>query len=379
MRNTTTRQIRISKKKRLMRYMLWAAAILICCLTIYSAYGGYIRPSHTLWGKTAPLAVMAFPAFSLLLVVGTIICGLFRSKTVYAGVATICICAPSLWNICPINIIKDPVLKQHEYKSFKLLTFNVMNLSDFEKEHSNDANNRITSFIIKTNADIVSLQEIIYFPKTNQNSNSDAQLDTLFRMYPYREQATNGALMVLSKYPVKRINLPNPVINQFLPYAAFSIALPQGPVTLFDCHMESIGLTDSDKASYQDITRGKFDKSDLKEMKHSAIYKLNEAYRTRARQIEQLCQAADSLGGNIIIAGDFNDVPLSYSVRYLKDADFKEAYPSLALGPGFTYHADRLYFRIDHIFYRGTIRPIDLSIPKVNISDHYPMIATFLE
>lgn len=114
-------------------------------------------------------------------------------------------------------------------------------------------------------------------------------------------------------------------------------------------------------------------------MKNSAIHKLNEAYRTRAIQVNQLREAADSIGGNIIIAGDFNDVPLSYAIHCLKEAGFKEAYPSLAMGPGFTYHADRLYFRIDHILYRGTLKPVSLDIPKVNLSDHYPMIMTFLE
>lgn len=366
-------------RTHILKSILWCAAIFICCITIYSAYGGYIRPTHTFIGKTAPLAVMAFPLLGVLIVVGTIVCLLCRSKIAYAGVLTILICAPSLWNVCPINIIKDPVIEQKAYKSFKLLTFNVMNMFDFEEEHSKDANNRIISFIIKTDADIVSMQELILLPKPYQNSNIAAQLDTLERMYPYRGQATDGALMVMSKYPLRRINVAHPLVNRFLPYAAFSIDLPQGPITLFDCHMESIGLTDSDKASYQDITRGKISKSDLKEMKHSAIYKLNEAYRTRATQVEQLRQAADSIGGNIIIAGDFNDVPLSYTVRYLKEADFKEVYPALATGPDYTFHADRLYFRIDHILYRGTLTPVDLDIPKVNISDHYPMIATFLE
>lgn len=362
-----------------LRLAIWIIMGMLCLLTVYSAYGGYIQPSLSFAGKTAPLAVMAFPALVVLVIVLGVILGLCRSKSAYLSVATLCICAPSVWNICPVNLIKDPVLEKHEYKAFKLLTFNVMNLSDFDTLHTYDDNNRILSFIIRTDADIVSLQEIIYFPKTKQNSNVTAQLDTIRQMYPYTSQATDGALMVLSKYPVRRISVPRPFVNKFLPYAAYSIDLPHGPITLFDCHMESIGLTDSDKASYQDITRGKAGKSDIKDMKNSAIHKLNEADRTRSLQVNQLREAADSIGGNIIIAGDFNDVPLSYTIRCLQEAGFKEVYPSLALGPGFTYHADRLYFRIDHMLYRGTLKPLSLEIPKVNLSDHYPMIATFLE
>ena len=362
-----------------LRLSMWIVMGMLCLLTIYSAYGGYIQPSLSFVGKTAPLAVMAFPALVIIVVVLGVILGLCRSKSAYIAVATLCICAPSIWNICPVNLIKDPVLEQHEYKAFKLLTFNVMNMWDYEESHSHDADNRILSFIIHTDADIVSLQEIIYFPKVEQNSNVTAQIDTIHQMYPYISKATDGALMVLSKYPIKRINIPKPFVNKYLPYAAYSIDLPQGPITLFDCHMESIGLTDSDKASYQDITRGKAGKADIKDMKNSALHKLNEAYRSRSIQVNQLREVADSIGGNIIIAGDFNDVPLSYSIRCLQEAGFKEVYPSLALGPGFTYHADRLYFRIDHMLYRGTLKPLSLEIPKVNLSDHYPMIATFLE
>jgi len=361
------------------RYVIWAVIVLYCGMSVYSAYGGYIRPSLSIAGKTAPLAVMAFPAVSFSLVVMTVLLACFRSKMAYAGFVTICICAPAIWNICPINIGKNQVSALQEYKTYKFITFNVMNMWDYDKTKHNNPDNRLLSFLIHSDADILSLQEIINFPDESQNSNVRAQLDSLFKIYPHRAQATNGALMVLSKYPVRRINLPQPLVNRFLPYAAFTVELPQGPITLFDCHLESIGLTDSDKASYQDITRGKANKSDIKGIKNSAIHKLNEAYRTRAIQINQLREAADSIGGNIIIAGDFNDVPLSYTIRSLKDAGFKEAYPSLAIGPGFTYQADRLYFRIDHILYRGSLRPTSLEIPKVSLSDHYPMTMTFLE
>lgn len=103
-----------------------------------------------------------------------------------------------------------------------------MNMWDYDKTKSNEPNNRILTFLIHSDADIISLQEIIRFPTETQNNNVKAQLDSLYSIYPYKERATDGALMVIAKYPVKRINLPKPYVNKFLPYAAFKIELPQG-------------------------------------------------------------------------------------------------------------------------------------------------------
>jgi endonuclease/exonuclease/phosphatase (EEP) superfamily protein YafD len=59
-------------------------------------------------------------------------------------------------------------------------------------------------------------------------------------------------------------------------------------------------------------------------------------------------------------------------------AGFKDAYRQCGFGPEITYNANKLYFRIDHILYRGDMDAINIRRGKLKSSDHYPLLATFL-
>jgi endonuclease/exonuclease/phosphatase (EEP) superfamily protein YafD len=43
----------------------------------------------------------------------------------------------------------------------------------------------------------------------------------------------------------------------------------------------------------------------------------------------------------------------------------------------YTFHANHMYVKIDHIFYRGNIKPLICRRDKEGESDHYPMVAVF--
>ena len=76
----------------------------------------------------------------------------------------------------------------------------------------------------------------------------------------------------------------------------------------------------------------------------------------------------------VIICGDFNDTPLSYAYHRLskgrKDS-FKEA------GKGFAATFAPLWplLRIDYILFPKEFSGISHHTPRINLSDHYPVIA----
>ena len=77
-----------------------------------------------------------------------------------------------------------------------------------------------------------------------------------------------------------------------------------------------------------------------------------------------------------IICGDFNDSPISYTYHELthkmNDA-FKE------VGKGFANTYVRFFpYRIDYILYNKNLKAVNFSSPRVDFSDHYPVLSSFV-
>jgi endonuclease/exonuclease/phosphatase family metal-dependent hydrolase len=78
----------------------------------------------------------------------------------------------------------------------------------------------------------------------------------------------------------------------------------------------------------------------------------------------------------VIVAGDFNDTPVSYSYRKIRKG-LNDAFVSSGYGAGFTYKGNYPPNRIDYILYDNALECRQFSITKVKYSDHYPISAYF--
>ena len=75
----------------------------------------------------------------------------------------------------------------------------------------------------------------------------------------------------------------------------------------------------------------------------------------------------------IIVCGDFNDSPISYTCKVLSEA-LDDAYISSGNGPGISYNRNKLFYRIDHILHAPTIESYDCTVDRnIKVSDHYPI------
>ena len=75
----------------------------------------------------------------------------------------------------------------------------------------------------------------------------------------------------------------------------------------------------------------------------------------------------------VILCGDFNDSPLSYTHRTIA-RELTDCYVASGNGPGISYHKSGMYFRIDHIFCSDDFEPYGAKVDNsVTASDHYPI------
>ncbi len=382
-KKSTAKHGRIGSSKQ-QRWWITLVRVILTVLTIISAlgliaasYGGDFRPSVY---RGICIMVMLMPIWMIAIVTSTVLNALWNRKALIINIITFVACGTALWNFCPLNILGPSESKYENCPKFSILSYNVCNFESQDTIYPNDMNPAI-SFLIRSNADIVCLQEAANFkPISNSIKIPAAQVDSLNRMYPYI--MTNGRTqMILSKYPVESVPTGYAKANSN-EIAVFRAKVEGTPITIFNVHLQPYNLRPDDKSLYADITDLKKNKESVREnvseIKSQLLRKIQTAAEGRELDAERLGTYISSLGGpNVIVTGDFNDVPGCYTLRRLADHNMAEVYPEVGFGPMITYYANRFYFRIDHTLYRGNLQPLKMTRPKTRNSDHYPIISTF--
>ena len=106
------------------------------------------------------------------------------------------------------------------------------------------------------------------------------------------------------------------------------------------------------------------------------IWKLRKSFILRSKQVHNLATHIAACPYPVILAGDFNDTPTSYTYHQLTIGlfdSFKEAGNELFEG---TYAGKLPSFRIDYILHTREFQALTYKKIDVELSDHYPITAT---
>lgn len=351
--------------------------VVLALMLVFSAYGGMINPA---WTSIGAIAAMLFPVFLLLTVVMAVVNLIwFRRQAIVNGLSLI-VCIGPILTFCPMNFFRtsEKSIAGSGKKTLKVMTFNTLNFDSYEMSSGgaaiSESGNPTFEYILDQDADIVLCQEAEDIVSAEVHGVTTRQHSMMMERYPYHNVTSRG-MAILSKYPFEKIDVQVTDRNQ-LDVCRYDVQVDSLTFHVFNVHMQSIGLTMQDKELYRNITEGE-SSAGMREIRSSLVSKLSAAFRSRAIQAQDVRRAIDTLDGTIILCGDFNDIPGSYAARTIEGDDMTDAYRHAGFGPCITYHADRFYFRIDHIFYRGGIEALRVWKGDCTSSDHYPMIAVF--
>lgn len=80
-------------------------------------------------------------------------------------------------------------------------------------------------------------------------------------------------------------------------------------------------------------------------------------------------------GMHILMCGDFNDTPISYTYQHL-NSELQNAYRQSGKGIGISYNQRGFWVRIDHLFVSSNWQTYNTHIDNtINSSDHYPLVS----
>ena len=235
--------------------------------------------------------------------------------------------------------------------------------------------NPIIEYLKESDADIICLQEYAYSVPDKKKGITESEIKGRMSDYKYYRSdkvMKDGEmfLAVFSKYPILSAT-PIKYKDRYITSMVYDIDVDGKTLTVINNHLESNRLSPEDRAFYDSMIRH-FNPEKLDMVKSTLIDKLSSAYLIRAEQADNIARVIDSKHTPVVVCGDFNDTPISYTYNTVRGS-LKDAYQNSGLGPGITYHENKFLFRIDHILHSDNIKSYNATVDKVKHSDHYPV------
>lgn len=277
------------------------------------------------------------------------------------------------------NTIENPE------NAFKVMSFNVHDFDYYSQTYgnNNEGYDTIIGFIKSEKPDIICFQEF-YSHDLNPDKSNWAKLRLQCGyLFGYREKYNDRTkrayLSIVSKYQIidKGI-IENADGNKDITGIFADIIVSGRIVRVYNVHLNSMGI--SSETDY--ITRSyELSESDMQIASAGArkmTSRMKRGYIKRALQAEQIQNHIENSPYPVILAGDFNDTPCSYTFRTVS----KDLFDSFALaGKGFSNTFNNgIYpsYRIDYILYDKFLIAYDYKRIKLKASDHFPISSNFV-
>ena len=353
--------------------MVAMTGVIVVCYGL-GLLAGWVSPEK--WALPTYF-VMAMPLWILLMwgsVVFWLCCKKWGYLLVLCGVMALTF---GQWRkVITINRPFKQSIVNIQQSTVKILTFNTHIFNDQKDEGFQ----RIADFIKESDADIVCLQEFGHFYR--YGASKQEILKFFDSIYPYRhlwfknqhKWGENG-LATFSRYPI--INKKKIDYQSNYNISIYSdVVIENDTIRVINNHLESNKFNQADHKIAQKL----MDSDNSKEEIITAGKRLSDRLVTGAKQRTQQIGAvriAKNTHHKIIVVGDFNDVPLSYTYNKIC-GDLQDAYAKGGQwGYHWTYNKSAMLFAIDHILVDEEFEVISSKVHReMKLSDHYPMSCT---
>lgn len=261
--------------------------------------------------------------------------------------------------------------------SYNVKVFDIYNYGP-KWELNFDQRNNIFRFLGENNFDIVCFQEFVH-DKTGKFKTMDT-LPTLMAAQNAHTGFTRSSrdinffgLATFTRFPIihqGQIDFPTQMGNLCIYTDMVTLT---DTIRVYNVHFESIGLSPEDYMFVESMaSRDRLDDREYLWQGGIRILKrLKDAFRQRARQVDIVKRHMLSSPYPVILAGDFNDTPASYTYRTLTH-ELKDAFLS-GRGIGQTYIGAFPGFRIDYILHSQEFKALNFTTGPQKYSDHHPI------
>ena len=314
-------------------------------------------------------------AYPYLLLINIILVITWLSYLRYEALISVVVIALGITHFS--NYLKIRKTSGNKENAIKVLSYNTMAFSYLGYSNIETTKQKELKLIKNLNPDIICLQE--FSGRGNPSQYESEVISQLGGKYnPHLKVISNGrnrfyGIITLSKYPiVNRGEIEYPQSSSFSIYC--DVVIRKDTFRIYNNYLQSFGLRNMDRPFIEEMV-GRVDQETIK-----GIWRLTGSLRRgfiiRAIQSQVLKEHIDRSPYPVIVMGDFNDTPVSYSYRKIRRG-LNDSFVNSGYGAGFTYNGNYPPNRIDYILYDDALINTSFDIIKVKYSDHYPIVAYF--
>lgn len=315
-----------------------------------------------IWPKLSNMSLF-FPIILAINVLFLMFWALVKLRMTLVPLIGFVLCYGPVRRYCPFNLPSDP-----PKGCIKVLSYNVYSYAGWENR---DKPNAILQYIKRQNADIVCLQESF------ENEVGSVQVDSILgTFYEYKDTARrhDDQMTIFSKFPIlSKEHIIYPSKGNMS--CAFRLRVNHRDVLVVNNHLETTGLSPDDKDMFQRLVKGELGGMAVTRTSKWLISHLAQQTKKRAPEAEAVARyIAYHSGVPMIVCGDFNDTPLSYTHRVISNG-LIDCFVETGNGPGVSYNRSKMYVRIDNILCTPDFKPYACKVDdSIKNSDHYPIM-----
>ena len=275
------------------------------------------------------------------------------------------------------NYIKLTRPSGDKTNTFKVLSYNVRLFNYFENNRGITSEKKVIEFIKTQKPDIICLQE--FFLSGYPAVEEALMIDALGGKYCSHMKLIGSGknrfygIVTFSKFPIiRKGEIVHPGSSSLSIYT--DVLIQNDTFRIYNNHLQSFRLRRMERSFIEELTASD-DKETMNEVKSLSV-SLKKGFVKRALQAQVVKDNINKSPYPVIVLGDFNDTPVSYSYRKIRKG-LKDSFVNSGYGAGFTYKGNYPPNRIDYILYDDALINSYFEIIKVKYSDHYPIIAYF--
>lgn len=242
------------------------------------------------------------------------------------------------------------------------------NVRRFVGDNKQRATLDFANYIDSIAPDILCIQE-------SSSGEFEKHMPSKFESY---NKAINSELEVYSKFPI--VAQSDSIIHQQdIDGASRSmwvdIKIYNDTIRVFNNHLASTMIKSEDDRY---LTSREFIADSLREDKLTDIIsRFKNSSKLRAQHADSLVNIIANSPYSIIVCGDFNDTPMSYTYRSISKG-LNDAFQECGVGYSYTFRGFLNTLRIDYILASKNIAfKSYTSDNEIELSDHYPITARF--
>lgn len=328
------------------------ALMLATCLSTYLSPVAYPKVSQ---------AGLLFPVFLGIDILFVLIWLLVSWRWAVLPLLGVLACWGYVRDYCPVNFPDDA----QQEGGLLVMSYNVAYLWEDEEQHLDGR--RSVEYIAGSNADIIFIQEC-------------AQSGEVYDMLMHKMDSLGyhtkswDSFCMFSKWPFVGDIVYRTSDELYNGSIAWLIDIGGDTTLVVNNHLQSARISMDEKREYGNAIDS-YDRYRIEASGKILLSRLSHAAAERAAQTDSVCDIVRrNAGYDIIVAGDHNDTPVSYTyqrISSLLTCAFRES----GNGLGISFVGKGFPVRIDHIFVSSGLKTRSTYVDtRIQASDHRPIL-----